>query len=98
MSEKVDDCIRSILVRELAHAKFIIADAKILALQGGMAINVMARTYGNVERVSMAKPRTKKQQEEAQNITVTNATAGRPGVAATANKTTKQTTLFRRRG
>ena len=97
MSEKVDDCIRSILVRELAHAKFIIADAKILALQGGMAINVMARTYGNVERVSMAKPRTKKQQE-AQNIAVTNATAGRPGVAATANKTTKQTTLFRRRG
>lgn len=36
MSEKVDDCIRSILVRELDHAKFIIADAKILALQGGL--------------------------------------------------------------
>lgn len=36
MSEKVDDCVRSILVRELAHAKFIIADAKILALQGGL--------------------------------------------------------------
>lgn len=36
MSEKVDDCIGSILVRELAHAKFIIADANILALQGGL--------------------------------------------------------------
>ena len=68
-----------------------------LFIDGGMAINVMARTYGNVERVSMAKPRTKKQQEEAQNIAVTNATAGRPGVAATANKGTKQTTLFGRR-
>lgn len=36
MSEKADDFIRSIVVRELVHAKFIIADAKIFALLGGL--------------------------------------------------------------
>ena len=36
MSKIVDDSIRSILVRELDHARFIIADAKRLALQGGL--------------------------------------------------------------
>lgn len=63
----------------------------------GMAINVMARTYGNVEPISMAKPRTRKEQESAENGTITNATAGMPGVAAAAaNRGTRQTTLFRR--
>lgn len=66
-----------------------------LFIDGGMAINVMARTYGNVEPVSMAKPRTREQQEAAESSVVTNATAGRPGVAVPANRT-RQTTLFRR--
>ena len=46
-----------------------------------MAVNSMADTYGNVERVSMAKPRTQKETEERQKVPLTNMTAGRPGTA-----------------
>lgn len=46
-----------------------------------MAVNSMADTYGNVERVSMAKPRTQKETEERQKVSLTNMTAGRPGTA-----------------
>ena len=67
-----------------------------LFTDGGMAINVMARMYGNVDPVSMAKPRTKKQIEGAPKE-ITNATAGKPGVAvATSSRGARQTTLFRR--
>ncbi len=55
-----------------------------------MAVNIMADDYGNVQKVSMAKPRTVKAAADVAKIT--NATAGRPGVA-TANRA-KQTTLF----
>lgn len=65
-----------------------------LFIDGGMAVNVMARMYGNVRPVSMAKPRTEKEREEAAKAEITNATAGRPGIAVPAR--TRQTTLFRR--
>lgn len=70
-------------------------------IDGGMAVNVMARTYGNVKPVSMAKPRTEKEKSESETIAVTNATAGMPGVAmASANKGSgaRQTTLFKKKG
>ena len=63
-----------------------------------MAINEMADVFGGVDRISMAKPRTKTEAEQREVSTVTNATAGRPGVAVVANGKTVQTTLFRRRG
>ncbi len=66
-------------------------------IDGGMAVNVMARTYGNVKPVSMAKPRSEKEKSESKVVAVTNATAGMPGIAM-ASKRTKQTTLIRRRG
>lgn len=66
-----------------------------LFIDGGMAVNVMARMYGNVRPISMAKSRTKGQKEAAENLMVTNATAGKPGVAVPANRI-RQTTLFRR--
>lgn len=66
-----------------------------LFIDGGMAVNVMARMYGNVRPVSMAKPRTEKEREEAAKVEVNNATAGKPGVAEV-GKQTRQTTLFRR--
>lgn len=63
-----------------------------------MAINEMADQYGNVERISMAKPKSTAKAESAATVGVTNATAGRPGVvAASASKSSRQTTLFRRR-
>lgn len=65
-----------------------------LFIDGGMAVNVMARMYGNVRPVSMAKPRTEKEREDAAKAEITNATAGKPGIAVPAR--TRQTTLFRR--
>ena len=35
-------------------------------IDGGMAVNVMARTYGNVKPVSMAKPRSGKKKSRNQ--------------------------------
>lgn len=67
-----------------------------LFIDGGMAVNVMARIYGNVRPVSMAKPRTERERDEASKIEVTNATAGKPGVAE-AGRQVKQMTLFRKR-
>ncbi|AGI47379.1 hypothetical protein TALC_00370 [Thermoplasmatales archaeon BRNA1] len=46
-----------------------------------MAVNRMADQYGNVDRVSMAKPRTRKEAEERATMPITNASAGKPGVA-----------------
>lgn len=46
-----------------------------------MAVNRMADETGMVERVSMARPRTKEEAERMAAVDVTNATAGRPGVA-----------------
>ena len=48
-----------------------------------MAVNRMADETGMVERVSMARPRTKEEAERMAAVDVTNATAGRPGVAMT---------------
>lgn len=67
-----------------------------LFIDGGMAINVMAHRYGNVEPISMAKPRTRSESEVRAISPVTNATAGMPGVAAASRKA-RQTTLFGRR-
>lgn len=53
----------------------------------GLAVNVMADTYGNVERVSMAKPRTKRETEAG--------IAGASGGPATA--TARKGNLFRKR-
>ena len=47
-----------------------------LFIDGGMAVNVMARMYGNVRAVSMAKPRIEREMEEAAKAEITNATAG----------------------
>ncbi len=66
-----------------------------LFIDGGMAVNVMARMYGNVRPVSMAKPRTEKKGEKSAKVEINNATAGRPSIAVPANRM-KQTTLFRR--
>lgn len=66
-----------------------------LFIDGGMAVNVMARMYGNVRPVSMAKPRTEKEREEVAKAEVNNATAGKPGVVEFGRKT-RQTTLFGR--
>lgn len=91
---KGDEALRSV---EDNWAKSHIA--RMYVSSGKMAVNEMADTYGNVERVSMAKPRTRQEAEAAGSAMVTNATAGRPGVAATANAKMRQTTLFgRRRG
>ncbi len=67
--------------------------SRLFCPSGKMAVNQMADDYGVCERVSKAKPRTK--EAEKPSAVITNATAGKPGVAAPAN--TKQTTLFGRR-
>ena len=68
----------------------------------GLAVNAMANLYGNVDRISMAQSRIKAditKDAPKKDTIITNATAGRPGVAETANTKakTKQTTLFMRR-
>ncbi|MFT0899498.1 hypothetical protein [Candidatus Methanoprimaticola sp. MG2] len=88
---KGDEALRSV---EQNWAKSHIAR---LFTSRGMAVNVMAREYGNVEKVTMAKPRSVRAEEENRNVTITNATAGMPGVAS-ANKGGRQITLFGRRG
>ncbi|KUE73347.1 hypothetical protein AUQ37_02660 [Candidatus Methanomethylophilus sp. 1R26] len=62
-----------------------------------MAINEMADTVGGVERVSRAKPRTEAERKEQAVVPVTNATAGRPGVAM-ANVSAKRGPLISRAG
>lgn len=95
---KGDEALRSVEQNwEKSHI------ARLFCSSGKMAVNEMADTYGNVSRVSMAKPRTKKETEAVGSAVITNATAGMPGVAvAVANAGKKsgsrQTTLFRRRG
>ena len=86
---KGDEALRSV---EQNWSKSHIAR---LFIDGGMAINVMARRHHNVDPVSMAKPRTEKEREEASKVEINNATAGKPGVSEIRH--TKQTTLFRRR-
>lgn len=86
---KGDEALRSV---EQNWAKSHISR---LFIDGGMAINVMARRHHNVEPVSMAKPRTEREREEASKTELTNATAGMPGVAEV-SRNTGQTTLFGR--
>lgn len=67
-----------------------------------MAVNIMADEYGCVDRVSMAKPRTKKEQTKVETTVITNANAGRPGVVVAADRKgrggrTVQTALFNKR-
>ncbi|MGN0137414.1 MAG: hypothetical protein ACI381_02240, partial [Candidatus Methanomethylophilaceae archaeon] len=67
-----------------------------------MAVNIMADECGCVDRVSMAKPRTKKDQTRVENTMITNANAGRPGIVVAADRKGKggrtvQTALFNKR-
>lgn len=57
-----------------------------------MAINIMAEAVGNVDKLSMAKPRTTKTAADVTTAKITNATAGRPGMV-TANRF-EQTTPY----
>lgn len=65
-----------------------------------MAINEMADMYGNVERISMAKSRSKEDRAKKETNPVNNANAGRPGVVTADHRgkgATVQIALFSRR-
>lgn len=67
-----------------------------------MAVNIMADEYGCVDRVSMAKPRSRKDQQKVESTIINNANAGRPGIVVAADRKGKggrtvQTALFNKR-